>query len=332
MKTHIEFFDGKKMPLVGFGMWQADKPEVLEAALDKALEVGYRHFDTAFGYGNEDVFGRVLKRWFSTGKVKREDLFIVTKLPIQGTHADRVEKYLNLSLERLQLDYVDLYLVHCPACVKVGADGISPAWDEQGNGVIDLTSNLELTWGAMEAMVKAGKAKSIGVSNFSVSQVERILKVAKIQPANIQVELNVYYPKKQLRELCAKHKITVVAFAPLGSPGRKEGYKNDKGSHLKVKVPELLTEPVVLEISKKYNKTPAQVLLRFLAQQDIAVIPKSVTPARIAENWNITDFELDGDSMTKLDKLDTGKSGTWGFDWNNYLPGVDKHPDFELEF
>jgi len=332
MKTYVEFFNGKKMPIVGFGMWQADKPEVLEAALDKALEVGYRHFDTAFGYGNEDVFGRVLNRWFSTGKVKREDLFIVTKLPIQGSHADRCEFFLKLSLKKLQLDYVDLYLVHIPACNKVAENGIDAATDDKGNGVPDLTSNLEKLWTAMEAQVTAGRAKSIGLSNFSLPQIDRIMKVATTQPANIQVELNAYYPKKQLRELCAKYGITVCAFAPLGSPGRLESYVNDKGSHLKVKVPVLLTNPTVVEVAKKHNKSPAQVLLRFIIQQGIVVIPKSVTPARIVENFNVLDFELDAESMKKLDTIDSGSPGSWGFDWCNYLPTIETHPEFQLEY
>jgi aldehyde reductase len=329
MKTHVEFNDGNKMPIVGYGMWQADDPKQLETALDKALDVGYRHFDTAFTYYNEEVFGKVLNRWFSTGKVKREDLFIVTKLPVFGSHADRVEPYLKMSLERLQLDYVDLYLIHNPACLKPTAD-MKGLLLENGSAVIDTSSTLEELWKAMEAQVKAGRTKSIGLSNFSAAQIERIVKVATIKPANIQVELNVYYQKKPLRDVCAKHGITVCAFAPLGSPGRAESYKSS-GAHTKVQIPPLLNDPVILEIAKKHNKTPAQVLLRALTQQGIVVIPKSVTPARIAENFNVFDFELDADSMAAIVKLDTGKNGTWAFDWINGQPGIEKHPEFQLE-
>lgn len=328
-KTHLEQFNGTKLPIVGYGMWQSDDPELLEKGLDKALEVGYRHFDTAFQYGNEDVFGKVLNKWFSTGKIKREELFIVTKLPVYGSNAERVEFFLKLSLQKLQLDYVDLYLIHQPACAQVDETKVAPLYDSEGRVVIDTSSTLEQLWTAMEAQVTAGRAKSIGLSNFSESQVERIVKSSKVKPANIQVELNLTYPKKSLRALCKKLGLTVVAFAPLGSPGRRDTYLDEK-SRLHVQIPELLTSPVVLEIAKKYNKTPAQVLLKALIQQDVAVIPKSVTPSRIVENFNVFDFELDADSLAKLDKLDSGKAGSWGFDWLNYLPGLDTHPEFQL--
>jgi aldehyde reductase len=328
MKDYIEFNDGNKMPIVGYGMWQANVPEHLEQALDKALEVGYRHYDTAFAYQNEDVFGRVLSRWFST-KVKREDLFIVTKLPVFGTHPDRVEHFLKLSLKRLQLEYVDLYLIHNPACLKANAEGTGSLRDSNGDVVIDTTSTIEETWKAMEAQVKAGRTKSIGLSNFSSSQIERIVKVAAIKPANLQIEMNVYYRRKPLVETCKKHGITLCAYAPIGSPGRAESYKGT-AAHTKIKIPQLLSDPVILEVAQKFNKTPAQVLLRFLAQQGIAVIPKSVTPARIAENFNIYDFELDAESLAKIDALDTGKDGTWGTDWQNGQEAIKNHPEFLL--
>lgn len=156
--------------------------------MDIALEAGYRHFDTAYGYQNEDVFGRVLKRWFDDGKVKREDLFITTKVPPQGNHHDRIGNFLQQSLDRLQLTYVDLVLVHNPASLEVDADGQGAKKGEDGKCIADLTSSLEDVWKAMEAQVEAGKTKAIGISNYTVPQVERIVKAAKIQPANIQVK------------------------------------------------------------------------------------------------------------------------------------------------
>jgi len=317
------------MPIVGYGMWQSLIPDELEKSLDVALEVGYRHFDTAFTYDNEVVFGKVLKRWFETGKVKREELFITTKLPVFGGHPDRVEPFLKLSLERLQLDYVDLYLIHQPAGLKVGEDGLSNLIVD-GKVVPDLTTTIEDVWKAMEAQVPAGRAKAVGLSNFSVSQVERIAKIATIIPANHQVELNAYYPKKALREVGAKYGITTCAFAPLGSPGRKESYAANNDAHLKVQIPPLLDDATVKAVAEKHNKAPSQVLLRFLAQQEIVVIPKSVTPARIKSNFEIMDFELDEDDLKKLDALDTGKEGTWGFDWDNGSTGIGAHPEFQL--
>jgi len=329
MKKSVTFPNGLEMPIIGYGMWQSLIPEELEKALDVALDAGYRHFDTAYTYDNEVVFGNVLKRWFDTGKVKREELFIVTKLPVFGSHHERVETFLKISLERLQLDYVDLYLIHQPAGIKVDETGLKPL-KEDGKVVPDLTTTVEDVWKAMEAQVPTGRAKSIGLSNFSVSQVERIAKMATIMPANHQVELNAYYPKKQLREIGAKHGITTCAFAPLGSPGRKESYKNANDAHLKVQIPPLLEDPTVNEIAKKHNRPASQVLLTFLAQQDIVVIPKSVTPERIKSNFQIFDLELDAEDVAKLDALDTGLEGTWAFDWENGAPGISAHPEFEL--
>lgn len=155
--------------------------------MEHALEAGYRHFDTAYGYQNEDVFGRVLKRWFDGGKVKREELFITTKVPPQGNHHDRIADFLQQSLDKLQLSYVDLFLVHNPASLQVDADGKGAKKDDNGQCIPDVTTSLEQVWKAMEAQVDAGKAKAIGLSNYSVGQVERIVKAARILPANIQV-------------------------------------------------------------------------------------------------------------------------------------------------
>jgi len=329
MKTHLEFCNGTKFPIIGYGTWQSENAE-LERGLDLALAAGYRHFDTAFGYQNEAIFGKVLTRWFESGKVKREELFITTKLPIHGSHHERVEMFLKKQLKDLQLDYVDLYLVHNPACIK--ADGFNLLF-ENGECVPDLSTTLEQMWGAMEAQVTAGRAKSIGLSNFNEAQMDRIVKCAKILPVNNQIEVNASYPRKALREACAKHGITVTAFAPLGSPGRKAYYEatRGKGLHLKVNVPNLLGDPVVAGIATKHSKTPAQVLLRFLAQQEIVVIPKSLTPARITENIDIFDFELDAEDMQKLNALRINDDeGTWGFDWASSLPGLEKHPEFQL--
>lgn len=168
-------------------MLQSDTPKELEDGLDAALEAGYRHYDTAYGYQNEDVFGNVLKRWFEAGKVKRDDLFITTKVPPQGNHHDRVENFLQQSLDKLQLSYVDLFLVHNPASLELDADGKNSKKDKNGQNIVDLTTSLEKVWKAMEALVDAGKTKAIGLSNYTSEQVERIMKVARIKPANLQV-------------------------------------------------------------------------------------------------------------------------------------------------
>jgi len=332
MKTHVEFKNGQKMPIIGYGLWQCENPQELESAINVALEAGYRHFDTAFGYGNESVVGKVLKNWIDSGKGKREELFITTKLPIHGVHHEKVEKYITHELQDLHMDYVDLYLIHNPASIKASETNMKEPAYENGEVVIDTTTTLEQVWKAMEEQVKAGRAKAIGLSNCSVKQVERIVKCANIPPANLQVELNANYPRKAIRDVCAKHGITVCAFAPLGSPGRKEYYEKTRSdnAHLKAMIPNLIQDPTVTAIAKKHSKTPAQVLLRFLAQQDIVAIPKSVTPSRIKANIDIFNFELDSDDMSKLDGLKIDDEGTFGFDWACGLPGLEKHPEFQL--
>ncbi len=151
----------------------------------------------------------------------------MTKLPPQGNHHDRVANFLQQSLDDLQLDYVDLYLIHQPATLEVGEDG---KWPKRENGkcIPDLSTSLEETWKAMEKMVDIGKAKAIGLSSYSVEQIHRICKVARVKPANIQVELNAHYPKNELRRVCGSYGISVTAFAAFGSPGRKAYYVEKK--------------------------------------------------------------------------------------------------------
>nr|CAD7605190.1 unnamed protein product [Timema genevievae] len=188
----VVFYNGLKMPIVGFGTWQAT-PEEIEISLDAALKAGYRHIDTAFVYNNEDAIGRVLKRWFDSGKIQRKDLFIVTKkvnhklvfivkLPGTGNHAESVEKYIKLSLSALQLDYVDLYLIHS-AVGKKDFDRSQAGSDHQAE--LDMNTDHVSLWKAMEAQVDAGRAKAIGLSNFNSRQIKRIWSSARIKPANL---------------------------------------------------------------------------------------------------------------------------------------------------
>ncbi|CAG0904323.1 unnamed protein product, partial [Darwinula stevensoni] len=313
--------------------------EEVEKALDAALEMGYRHIDTAYNYRNEAAIGRALKKWIDSGKVKREELFIVTKLPLIGNQKDKVAVYLQKSLTALNLTYVDLYLVHAPIGLKDnGDDNIFPM-DPDGTIQLDLTTDLVSVWKArerhdrfsetgMEEQVDAGRAKSIGISNFNEEQVTRIVKNARIKPANIQVELQAYFQQKPLRELCKKHDITVVAYGPLGSPGRVAFYEKLGISKDKAKVPDLLQNPVVKKIARKHHVTEAQVLLRHLAQSGIAVIPKSTNPSRIQLNYQIFNFELSSDEMRQLNDLDQGEAGrSFLFE----LKGVDAHPEYPLK-
>lgn len=213
---------GFKIPSVGLGTWRAPNEEI-EKALNSALEIGYRHIDTAPVYMNEKAIGNVLKQWLSTGRLKRDELFVCTKLPPFGNRASTVEKYLRNSLDDLQLDYVDLYLIHTPFTVPE-TDGPFQA-DDDGNCVLDIAPKHVDTWRKMEEMVDLGLAKSIGLSNFNQSQIQRLLDNCRIQPANLQVEVHAYFQQYDLVEFCHRNNIVVTAYSPLGSKGIEALYQ-----------------------------------------------------------------------------------------------------------
>ncbi|KAJ8874277.1 hypothetical protein PR048_025121 [Dryococelus australis] len=233
---------------------------------------------------------------------------VVLQLPPTGNHADRVEKYLRRSLANLGVEYVDLYLVHVPFGFEERGDEVHPA-AEDGSILMDSTTDHVALWKskycaelqAMEDQVSAGRAKAIGLSNFNRLQIERVLAAAKVPPANLQVELHLYLQQAELLEFCRSKDIAVCAYSPLGSRGAAK--------LLSKELPDLMSNPVVLEVAAAHGKTPAQVLLRFAVQKDIAVIPKSTNPARIKENFQIFDFELTDEEVSKLNKLDQGPSG-----------------------
>lgn len=222
MSKHINFSNGYKMPLVGLGTWQSTEKDI-EDALEVALEAGYRHIDTAYMYQNEAAIGKVLTKWIDSGKIRREELFVVTKLPPIGMSPGLVSHFLKKSLENLQLSYVDLYLVHMPFGLQYVDDKtLFPVKD--GQVQVDFNTDLEEVWKSMEVEADAGRVRSLGVSNFNGNQVARICKNAKHKPMNNQVELHAYLQQKSLRETCESLGVTVCAFAPVGSPGRKSVY------------------------------------------------------------------------------------------------------------
>nr|XP_008192480.2 PREDICTED: 1,5-anhydro-D-fructose reductase [Tribolium castaneum] len=296
---------GLKMPALGLGTWQARDRDELIDALNCALELGYRHIDTAYIYENEEIIGDVLKEWFTSGKLKREDLFITTKLPMIGIHPDRVEFFMKKSLESLQLDYVDLYLVHFPLGYKYDDSTGGPLLNDRQQIVTEGVTDQAAIWKKMEEQVDAGRTKTIGLSNYNITQIETVLKSARIKPANLQVELHVYLQQRALVDFCHENDITVVAYSPLASPCYNK-FLEELGTEPK-KLPEILSDPVVNKIAKKHSKTPAQIVLRFLLQRGIGAVPKSVTPERLQENINIFDFALDDNEFEELWNLEVGE-------------------------
>lgn len=321
-KKYVELNNGRKMPIVGLGTFQG-KGEEVKAAVKTALELGYRHIDTAFLYGNEKDIGDVLKSILADGKIKREELFIVTKLPVNGLRKEHVKHFLDLSLKNLQLDYVDLYLVHHPiGCQYVSDDKIYP-FNDKHELLIDPTTDLVEVWKKMEEMVDLGLTKSIGVSNYSYEQVQRTLNACRIKPVTNQVECHAYLQQRQLFDFCKKHGITITAWGPIGTPGM--AVLKEKLMGVKTNVPVLLDDPVIKQISEKYKRTPAQILLRFLLQHEMIVIPKSVKPNRIKENFDVFDFQLSAQDIATIEGLErNGRMGEFG--WTKKIL---EHPEYQ---
>lgn len=269
-QTYYTLKNGQKIPVVGFGTWQAESGDVAKQAVKVALDAGYRHIDTAMIYGNETSVGEAIKE----SGVDRNELFITTKLWNTDHSYEKATQAIDDSLERLGLDYLDLYLIHWPNPVDYRDN-----WQQ---------ANAE-AWRAMEEAVEAGKIKSIGVSNFLSHHLEALEKTAVIQPVVNQIYLNPSDQQKDIVDYCKNKGILLEAYSPLGT-----------GNIFKLAQLE--------DIANEYNKTVAQVVLRWSLQKGFLPLPKSVTPSRIRENIDLFDFELSEIDMGLIDALQ-GKAG-----------------------
>jgi len=266
--------NGVEMPMLGLGVFQSP-PEETAAAVEAALADGYRLIDTAAAYGNEREVGEAIR----ASGVDRGEVFVTTKLWISDYGYDEALVGFDGCLRRLGVDYVDLFLLHQP--VPTEFDGTVGAYK------------------AMEKMLSEGRARAIGVSNFSEQHLENLMGRTDVVPAVNQVELHPFFTQQPLREFHAKHGITTEAWSPLG--GIHVYRPADPNAVLNV-----LEHPTVTAIAEKHEKTPAQVVLRWHIEQGIVAIPKSVKPHRIAENFDVFDFELTADDVAAIDALDTG--------------------------
>ena len=270
--------------------------------------------DTAYSYKNETEIGASIHRLEREGKIARKDLFITTKVPTVYLSPKDVNLSVEGSLENLKSKYVDLLLIHSPWGLKNLGDRNMRPVDKNGNYMFEHYDICE-TWKALEEQVKAERVRNIGVSNFTPSQMQRIMKNATIRPQNAQFECHAYLQQKELRAFCQSHGISCTSFGSLGAPGRP--------AHHIVggKSPVLLQDELVSEIALKYGKKTSQILLRFLLQNGICVIPKSEKFSRLEENINVFDFHLDDQDMARLRDLDRGF---------RYFPFVhfQNHPEF----
>ncbi|KAJ5708309.1 hypothetical protein N7488_008110 [Penicillium malachiteum] len=284
---------GYEIPAVGLGTWLS-KPNEVEKAVEHALRSGYRHIDAAACYQNENEVGN---GWKKSG-VPREEIFITSKLWNTHHHPDNVEEGLNKTLKDLQTDYVDLYLIHWPVAFEHTNETLTPTDPVTKRFRIADVPTAD-TWAALEKFVAAGKIRSLGISNFTLDATKKLLETAKIPPAVNQIEAHPYLLQPELTKYLIDNDILPVAYSPLGNNIFNK--------------PRVVDDPIVVEIAKKLNKDPAQVLISWAVQRGSAVLPKSVTPSRIESNFS--DFIIPDAELEALDKLDRSERYNYPFRW-----------------
>ena len=261
---YYQLNNGNKIPAIGFGTYKAQEDEGI-AAVKKAIETGYRLIDTAAKYENEEAVGKAIKQ----SGIAREELMITTKLWRENLGYESTKKAFETSLAKLDLDYIDLYLIHWPANAKNYEN-----WQKANND----------SWRAMEELVKEGKIKNIGVSNFWPEHLEPLLEAAEIEPVINQIEFHPGYWQPELTRYCKEKNILVEAWSPLA---RGKVFESEE----------------IKAIAKKYNKSVAQICLRWILEHNALIIPKSSTPERIEDNFDIFDFQLNAEDIKTIDNL-----------------------------
>jgi len=288
----LTFKNNDTMPILGLGTWKSG-PNETYTAVREAIKAGYRHIDCAAIYGNEKKIGSAFHDAFKAGDVERDDLWVTSKLWNNAHQKNDVVNALQQTLKDLQLEYLDLYLIHWPVNIKpevvfprTGSDFLSPE---------ELP--VSQTWEGMCSCVKENIARHIGVSNFSIKKLQELMNVSDHNPEMNQIELHPFLQQPQMLEFCKNHNIHLTAYAPLGSSDRPKGLKQ-------ADEPDLLKNQIVHDIADKNNCSPAQVLIAWAIERGTAVIPKSVHPERLRQNLASIDIQLSKKDMITLSELD----------------------------
>jgi len=291
MKT-LKFKNGDHMDAIGLGTWKSEKGEVANA-VKIALNNGYKHIDCAATYGNEAEVGEAFAEVFGKGDIKREDVWVTSKLWNNAHKKEDVIPALKQTLKDLQLEYLDLYLIHWPVAFKPDV-----SFPEKAEDFLSLEEvPLIETWKEMIKAKEQGLVKHIGVSNFSIEKLEELMNDTDNAPEMNQVELHPYLQQDKLLEFCSRNGINVTGYSPLGSGDRSDEMKADDE-------PSLLENPVINKIAKKHGASAGQILIKWSEQRGTAVIPKSTNEGRIKENLQSAGFQLDEDDLKEIADLD----------------------------